>query len=102
MSGRQAAIPIAVFFVAGVFAGPAPAQTFNGYRCADGTRFIVGFYPHDSRAYLQVDGRAFTLKRRLALSGARYSGSGVTLVISGTGSTIRHIRRPITTCEQTQ
>ena len=43
----------------GVAAGasPALAQTFQSYRCADHTQFIVGFYDHDSRAHLQVDGR---------------------------------------------
>jgi hypothetical protein len=36
---------------------PAKAQTFQTYRCVDGTQFIVGFYPHDPDAYLQIDGR---------------------------------------------
>ncbi len=74
---------------------------FNSYRCADGTRFITGFYADDSRAYLQIDGVAVTLKKRLALSGARYSGSGVTLVITGAGTTIKHVGRPVTACELT-
>lgn len=104
MTGRKAAISAAVVFIAGVVAAPssAYAQTFESYRCADGTSFIVGFYQYDSRAYLQIDGRAITLKKRLGLSGARYSGSGVTLVITRTGTTIRHVRRPVTACELTQ
>jgi membrane-bound inhibitor of C-type lysozyme len=76
------------------------AQTFNSYRCADGTRFIVGFYPHDSRAYLQLGGRAVTLRKRLALSGARYAAGGVSFVVtSAGGATIRHLGRPVTACE---
>jgi len=90
--------------VAGGFSAPSPAaaQTFESYRCADGTSFIVGFYQSDSRAFLQVDGRAITLKKRLGLSGARYSGSGVTLVIGKKRTTIRHVKRPVTACELTR
>jgi membrane-bound inhibitor of C-type lysozyme len=80
----------------------ASAQTFETYRCADGTGFIVGFYQYDSRAYLQIDGRAITLKKRLSMSGARYAGGGVTLVITKQGTTLRHVRRPVTACELTQ
>jgi membrane-bound inhibitor of C-type lysozyme len=103
MSLHKAAICQAVpLIVASTFVGSlsASAQSFNNYRCVDGTRFIVGLYPHDPRAYLQLDGRAVTLKKRLSLSGTRYSGSGVTLIFSSAGgATIRHLRRPVTTCE---
>jgi membrane-bound inhibitor of C-type lysozyme len=78
---------------------PASAQTFDSYRCVDGTHFILAFYPSDKRAYLQIDGRAVTLKKALAVSGRRYSGSGVSLVITATGALIRHVRRPVTACE---
>jgi membrane-bound inhibitor of C-type lysozyme len=97
----------AIFGSALLFAGVATgscavhAQTFENYRCADGTRFIVGFYPYDSRAHLQIDGRPVTLKKRLALSGARYSGGGVTFAITKAGTTIRHVKRPATACELT-
>jgi len=103
MTGYQAAIFGAAFLIAGVAAGVsvAHAQSFESYRCADGTQFIVGFYPYDSRAHLQIDGRAVTLKKRLALSGARYSGSGVTLAITKAGTTIRHVKRRVTACELT-
>ena len=61
----------AALFAAGATLGEAPAsaQTFQGYHCADGTRFIVAFYDYDSRAYLQIDGRAVTLAKRLNWSG---------------------------------
>ncbi len=91
----------AALFVAAVTGGmsPAFAQTFQSYRCADHTQFIAAFYDHDSRAHLQVDGRAVTLARRFAFSGARYSGGGVTLKITETGTTLRHAGRPGTSCE---
>ena len=103
MTEYKTAIFGAAFLISGVAAGlsAAHAQSFESYRCADGTQFIVGFYPYDSRAHLQIDGRAVTLKKRLAVSGARYSGSGVTLAITKAGTTIRHIKRRVTACELT-
>jgi membrane-bound inhibitor of C-type lysozyme len=80
-------------------ASAALAQTFQDYRCADGSRFIVGFFEYDKRAHLQIDGRAMTLAKRLALSGSRYSGDGVTLKIGRAGTTIRRAKRPTTACE---
>jgi membrane-bound inhibitor of C-type lysozyme len=89
-------------FVAGVATfSPASAQTFQNYRCADGTKFIVGFFKYDSRAHMQIDGGPVTLARRLTLSGARYSGRGVVLKITRAGTTVRHAKRPTTTCELT-
>lgn len=91
----------ATLCVAGAAAGSSPvaAQTFQSYRCADHTQFIVGFFEYDKRAYLQIDGRAVTLAKRVVLSGSRYSGSGVTLKITRSGTTIKHAKRPMTTCE---
>jgi membrane-bound inhibitor of C-type lysozyme len=88
-------------FAAGMASGASPtlAQTFQNYRCADGSRFIVGFFEYDKRAHLQIDGRAVTLAKRLALSGSRYSGDGVTLKIGRAGTTLRHAKRPTTACE---
>ena len=77
----------------------ALAQTFQSYRCADGTQFIVGFFDYDKRAYLQIGGRPVTLGRRLSLSGSRYSGGGVTLKITKAGTTVKHAMRPTTSCE---
>ncbi|MEH2484874.1 MliC family protein [Bradyrhizobium sp. AZCC 2230] len=77
----------------------ADAQTFRNYRCADGTQFIVAFYDGDKRAFLQIDGEPATLAKRLAISGARYSGAGVTLRIGKTGATtVKHLKRPVTAC----
>jgi membrane-bound inhibitor of C-type lysozyme len=93
----------AALFVAAVAAtaSPASAQTFRSYRCADGSQFIVGFFEYDQRAHMQIDGRAVTLGKRLALSGSRYSGGGVTLKITKTGTTVKHAKRPTTACELT-
>lgn len=78
----------------------AAAQTFQNYRCVDGTQFIVAFYAHDPDAYLQIDGRPLTLRKRLALSGIRYSGSGVTLkFLRAGGITIKHAGRRVTACD---
>jgi membrane-bound inhibitor of C-type lysozyme len=92
----------AALFVAGVAsASPACAQTFRSYRCADGSQFVVGFFEYDKRAHMQIDGRAVTLGKRLALSGLRYSGGGVTLKITKAGATVKHAKRPTTACELT-
>jgi membrane-bound inhibitor of C-type lysozyme len=92
---------VAAVCAAGVAAGssPAHAQTFQSYRCADRTQFIVGFFDYDKRAHLQIDGHEVTLAQRFAFSGSRYSGSGVTLKFNKAGITLRHAGRPVTTCE---
>ena len=78
---------------------PAHAQGFQTYHCADGTQFVVGFYPYDSRAFVQIDGREITLPRRLALFGTRYSGGDVTLKMTRSGATtIRHAKRRESVC----
>ena len=103
MNRYKTAIFGAAFVVAGMAPGSssALAQTFQNYHCADGTRFIVGFFKYDSRAHLQIDGRAVTLAKRLSLSGSRYSGDGVTLLFRKGRVAIRHARRPETVCELT-
>ena len=77
-------------------------SSFRNYLCADGTQFIVGFFQYDPRAHLQLDGKAVTLPKRVALSGSRYSAKGVTLKITKAGvTTLKHAKRPVTTCELT-
>jgi membrane-bound inhibitor of C-type lysozyme len=99
MDRRKASIIIGAALSAAMAGStPARAQTFQTYHCADGTQFIVAFYPYDKRAHLQIDGRPLTLARRFGLSGARYSGSGVTLKITRGGTTVRHAGRPTTAC----
>jgi membrane-bound inhibitor of C-type lysozyme len=101
MNGYKTAILGAALVVVGGATGssPALAQTFDSYHCADGTQFIVGFFKYDKRAHLQIGGRAVTLAKRVALSGSRYSGGGVTLMMKKGGVTVRQARRPVTACE---
>jgi membrane-bound inhibitor of C-type lysozyme len=101
MNGYKTAMFGAALVVAGGLTGssPALAQTFENYHCADGTRFIVGFFKYDTRAHLQIGGEAVTLKKRIGLSGSRYSGDGVTLTMSKAGVRVRQARRPVTACE---
>ena len=105
MNCRKITIFGAALLAVWVAAAPsrAFAQTsFQNYRCGDGTQFIVGFFQYDSRAHLQLDGKSVTLAKRLALSGSRYTGSGVTLKMTRTGATtLQHARRPVTACELT-
>src|SRR5437868_14828358 len=75
--------------------------TFQTYRCGDGTEFIVGFFEYDKRAHMQVDGKSVTLQKRIALSGARYSGGGVTLTVKKSGTTIKVGKQPVTSCQLT-
>ena len=78
-----------VALCAAAMAAPSAAfaqSTFRNYSCADGAQFIVGFFQYDSRAHLQLDGKALTLPKRVALSGSRYQGKGVTLRITKAAS----------------
>jgi membrane-bound inhibitor of C-type lysozyme len=95
----------AALWAAAMAAVPSAAlaqSTFRNYGCADGTQFMVGLFQYDSRAHLQLDGKALTLPKRVALSGSRYQAKGVTLRITRAGiTTLKRARRPVTTCEQT-
>jgi membrane-bound inhibitor of C-type lysozyme len=104
MKSGKATIPGALLAAAILFAiSPAAAQTtmFQTYRCGDGSEFIVGFFGYDKRAHMQVDGKAVTLQKRVALTGSRYSGGGVTLRITKSGTTFKIGKRPVTTCQLT-
>jgi membrane-bound inhibitor of C-type lysozyme len=101
MNWSRTILPAAV---AGTMAGLSPVgaqtTTFQSYRCADNTHFIVAFYPHDPSAYLQIDGGSAILRKSLALSGTRYSGAGVTLRYSKAGViTVKRAGRRETACE---
>ncbi len=65
MSKRKHSSLGAMALLAVAVSSPAAAQTFQNYRCADGTQFIVGFFEYDKRAHLQIDGRAVTLGKAL-------------------------------------
>lgn len=102
MNSRRINIPAAVLAALVAFAAsPAPAQTttFQTFRCGDGTEFIVGFFQYDKRAHMQVDGKAVTLEKRMALGGSRYSGGGVMLRVTKSATTLKVGKRPATTCQ---
>jgi membrane-bound inhibitor of C-type lysozyme len=105
MNCRKITIFGAALALAAAATAPSAALAqpqFRNYRCADGTQFMAGFFQYDPRAHLQLDGKAVTLAKRVALSGSRYSGKGVTLRITKAGvTTLKHAKRPVTTCEQT-
>jgi membrane-bound inhibitor of C-type lysozyme len=100
MDQRKTIVFGATLWIAVTAASPALTQTtFQNYRCADGSQFIVGFFHYDKRAHLQIDGKAVTLGKGLALSGSHYSGGGVTLTIGKAGARLKHGKRPVTACE---
>ena len=111
MNSGKTTIPGALVAAAGALlaaaimfgASPALAQTttWQTYRCADGSEFIVGFFGYDKRAHMQVDGKAVTLEKRVALTGSRYSGGGVTLRVTKSSTTFKIGKRPVTTCQLT-
>jgi|SRR6516225_7480381 membrane-bound inhibitor of C-type lysozyme len=74
---------------------PAAAQTsaLQTFRCDDGSNFVVAFYRGESRAHVQLDGKAMTLPRRLSLSRARYSAGGITLRIKDNAATLSRGRK---------
>ena len=82
-------------------AASAQTTTWQNYRCGDGSEFIVGFFQYDKRAHMQVDGKAVTLQKRVALTGSRYSGGGVTLRVTKSATTLKVGKRPVTTCQLT-
>jgi membrane-bound inhibitor of C-type lysozyme len=90
-------VTIAAAAVAVSAAGPALAQDFASYRCADGTVMPVVFYRNV--ANVQLDGKALRLPRRpLSVSGARYAGQGVTLRISGKSISLKRKGEPRVAC----
>ena len=105
MNSRKVTIFGAVFFVAGaVSASSAASGADNLSKLSLCRRDAIHrrIFPVQFRAHLQLDGKAVTLAKRLALSGSRYSGSGVTLRITRAGATtLKHAKRPVTAYEQT-
>jgi len=66
-------------------AASAAAQVFTTYRCRDGSEFVAAFYEGDRRAHLQLDGKAITLSKRLAIKGSRYVRGDITLRFDRSG-----------------
>ena len=84
-----------------IVAGALPAQgqaTFATYHCRDGAQFVVAFYDGDKHAYIQLDGKAMTLSKRVALRGERYRRGDVTLRIAKNGATTLKRGKRTTEC----
>jgi membrane-bound inhibitor of C-type lysozyme len=82
----------------GAGAAAVSAQTFQSFTCADGTRFVALLDP--KVANVQIDGKAVALKKRFTLTGARYTGRGITLTMNKKGTLLRHGKRGPTSCTQ--
>jgi membrane-bound inhibitor of C-type lysozyme len=87
MSPRHLIIVLVTAFMV-IGAPPAPAQTLTTYYCRDGTEFVVAFFKDERVARLQLDGKAVALRRRVSVAGSRYSGSGITLRLTKSGTTL--------------
>ena len=79
--------------VAGIMPAAAQTSALQTFRCDDGSNFVVAFYRGESRAHVQLDGKAMTLPRRLSLSRARYSAGGITLRIKENAATLSRGRK---------
>ena len=63
----------------------AQAQRFIAYECNDGAQFQVAVLDRDKMAYLQLDGHAYKLPKKIAYTGDRYAQGGVTYWVRGNG-----------------
>jgi len=77
---------------------PVRAETFFAYRCSDGSEFITAFFEGDTRAHLQLDGKALTLSKRISMSGSRYTKDDITLRIKKTATTLKRGKQ-LTECK---
>jgi membrane-bound inhibitor of C-type lysozyme len=68
-------------------ASPAHSQNFIAYQCQDGAQFQVALFPRENMAYLQLDGHAVQLPKRIAYTGSRFARGGITFWIRGNGRT---------------
>ena len=76
--------------------------TFQSFVCADGARFTAAFLKYDPKqVHLQLDGKAVALRKRFTMTGARYTGRGITLTMNKSGTVLRHGRRGATRCMAT-
>ncbi len=64
----------------------ADAQRFVAYECNDGARFQAAVIDRDKVAYVQLDGHAYKLPKKIAYTGSRYAPSGVTYWVRGNGA----------------
>jgi len=65
---------------------PAFAQRFTAYECNDGAQFQVAMLETEKKAFLQLDGHAVQLPKKIAYTGNRYAAGGITFWVRGDGS----------------
>jgi membrane-bound inhibitor of C-type lysozyme len=65
---------------------PASAQRFTAYECNDGAQFQVAMLDTEKKAFLQLDGHAVQLPKKIAYTGNRYASGGITFWVRGDGS----------------
>jgi membrane-bound inhibitor of C-type lysozyme len=65
----------------------AQAQRFIAYECNDGSQFQVALLETEKIAYLQLDGHAYQLPKKIAYTGDRYAKGGITFWVRGNGRT---------------
>ena len=63
----------------------ATAQRFIAYECNDGAQFQVAILSTEKMAYLQLDGHALQLPKKIAYTGDRYAKGGYTFWVRGNG-----------------
>ena len=63
----------------------ADAQRFVAYECNDGASFQAAVIDRDKVAYVQLDGHAYKLPKKIAYTGSRYAQGGVTYWVRGNG-----------------
>ena len=64
----------------------ATAQRYTAYECNDGAQFQVALLDRESVAYLQLDGKALQLPKKIAYTGNRYAKDGYTFWVRGNGT----------------
>lgn len=96
---RLTFLAAALAVLTGTGTSQVSAQTFQSFTCADGARFVAFLDP--KVANVQIDGKAVALRKRFTLSGARYTGRGITLTMTKKGTLLRHGKRGTTACTAT-
>ena len=84
MTRRLVRFVLVAIAVAASSAG-AQAQRFIAYRCEDGAQFQVALLDTEKMAYLQLDGHAYQLPKKIAYTGDRYAKDGYTFWVRGNG-----------------
>ena len=69
-----------------VLASSASAQRFIAYECNDGAQFQVALLETEKIAFLQLDGHALKLPKKIAYTGNRYAAGGTTFWVRGNGA----------------